>query len=212
MASGAFGPRTRRGMFLVAATGSPKARRINTTSCEALSSPRRRRLLLLLPSLACGVYLDNLPLGGSGTRYGKGASSSRWLSPRWHRVPRLCIGDLLLLPVRLLLHLPLLSWPPCSSRRNFLASATPVRERPPGDSCNGLGGNTPRSKGPEEGIPRCSEGGQFRPAESWSQRERRSRGRASSRRKSSGAFAKHFDKSRVKVSPRRRHPEAGRPA
>lgn len=38
-----------------------------------LSSSLRRRLLLLLPSLACGVYLDNLPLGGSGIRYGQGS-------------------------------------------------------------------------------------------------------------------------------------------
>lgn len=83
-----------------------------------LSSSLRRRLLLLLPSLACGVYLDNLPLGGSGIRYGKGASSSRWLSPRWHRVPRLCISDPLLFlhPLLVLLRLLLFSWPPCSSR------------------------------------------------------------------------------------------------
>lgn len=54
--------------------------------------------LLLLPSLARDVYLDNLPLGGSGTRCAKGASSSRWLLSRWHRVPRLWIGDCLLSP------------------------------------------------------------------------------------------------------------------
>lgn len=65
--------------------------------------------LLLLPSLARGVYLDNLPLGGSGTRCRKGASSSRWLLSRWHRVPRLWIGDCLLSP---LLHLPFLSRSP----------------------------------------------------------------------------------------------------
>lgn len=137
MASGAFRPRTPRGMFLVAATGSPKARRININSLwvlfsfwVAVSSP-----LLLLPSLARGVYLDNLPLGGSGTRCGKEVSSSRWLSLRWHRVPRLCITDLLPL---FLPHLFCSSRGRVSSRWNFLASATPVRERLSRDSCNGL--------------------------------------------------------------------------
>lgn len=122
-----FVRRHERGMFLVVATGSPKARHINTTSSLRVpsSSASSSSPLLLLPSLAREIYLDNLPLGGRSTRCAKEASSSRWLLPRWHRVPRLWIDDFLLLP---LFDLPFLSWSPVSSRWNFLASATPVRE------------------------------------------------------------------------------------